>query len=80
MKLPFHPTNLVPDPVTNIFHKGYQRVSFYKFNSDDERPVVVLNKENSNLLKNIVSIGYQEDGSWVFTASEDKTVRLWDMR
>ena len=68
-------------PLTlTVWHQGYQRVSFYKMNSDDERPVVVLNKENSNLLKNIVSIGYESSGSWVFTASEDKTVRLWDMR
>ena len=42
--------------------------------------MVVMNKENSNLLMNILAIGYQDEGSWVYTASEDKTVRLWDIK
>lgn len=31
-------------------------------------------------VKNTVSIGFQEKGSWMYTAGEDKTLKLWDMR
>jgi WD40 repeat protein len=58
---------------------GYQRVSFYNISKESNQPIVILNKENSNLNKNIVSIGFQNKGHWIFTAGEDRTIKIWDM-
>ena len=30
--------------------------------------------------KNIMALGFQEDGSWMFTAGEDGIVRVWEIR
>lgn len=32
------------------------------------------------IVKNTVAIGFQEKGCWMYTAGEDKTVKIWDMR
>ena len=29
---------------------------------------------------NITSMGFQKDGKWLFTGSEDGTIKLWDLR
>ena len=30
--------------------------------------------------KNVTSIGFQEDGKWMYSGGEDKLVRIWDLR
>lgn len=29
---------------------------------------------------NVTAVGFQCDGRWMFTGSEDGTVKLWDVR
>ena len=29
---------------------------------------------------NVTALGYQKEGKWLFSASEDKTVKIWDVR
>ncbi len=57
---------------------GFQRVSLY----DISIPATVSNNQRliEGTLKNTVSIGFQEKGLWMFTAGEDKTIKLWDMK
>lgn len=31
-------------------------------------------------VKNTIAIGFQEKGAWMYTAGEDKTLKLWDMK
>ena len=30
--------------------------------------------------KNTVSIGFQEKGEWLYTAGEDKILKIWDIK
>ena len=30
--------------------------------------------------KNIMQLGFQEEGSWMFTVGEDGIVRVWEIR
>jgi len=55
---------------------GYQHVSIYDTMSQNQDPIYNL----EGTVKNTVSIGFQEKGSWMYTAGEDKTLKLWDMR
>jgi hypothetical protein len=44
--------------------------------SNNNQPL--LNVEGT--VKNTHAIGFQEQGHFMYTAGEDKTVKLWDMR
>ena len=55
---------------------GYQQVSIYDTTSNNQNALYTLD----SIMKNIVSVGFQEQGSWMYTAGEDKTIRIWDMK
>lgn len=56
--------------------KGYQQVCIYDINSSSAQPLLCV----EGTVKNTVSIGFSEKGLWMYTAGEDKTVKIWDMR
>lgn len=29
---------------------------------------------------NVTALGFHRDGQWMFTGSEDKTIKVWDLR
>lgn len=29
---------------------------------------------------NVTAVGYQKEGKWMYSASEDKSVKVWDVR
>ena len=45
----------------------------YDINSNNQKQI-------DGTTKNTVAIGFQEKGLWMYTAGEDKTVKLWDMK
>ncbi|KAK0163102.1 hypothetical protein PV327_006811 [Microctonus hyperodae] len=53
---------------------GYQNI----FMHDLDSPNAVLNYEGAS--KNVTSLGFQEDGKWMYTGSEDCSARIWDLR
>jgi G protein beta subunit-like protein len=57
-------------------NKGYNQVLIYDTMSNNNQ--ALLNVEGVH--KNTLSIGFQEQGHFMYTAGEDKTVKLWDMR
>lgn len=59
-----------------IKKKGYQHVSIYDVNSSNQQ--AVLNLDGTS--KNTVSIGFQEKGEWLYTAGEDKILKIWDIK
>jgi len=55
---------------------GYQHVSIYDVMSSNQQ--ALLNLEGTS--KNTVSIGFQEKGEWLYTAGEDKILKIWDIK
>lgn len=39
-------------------------------------PIVTFDGHNGN----VTSLGFQKDGKWLYSGSEDSTVRIWDLR
>ena len=52
---------------------GFQHIRLYDFLSSSP----IINFEGVS--KNVTAVGFQEDGKWMFTGSEDCRVRIWDM-
>ncbi|XP_058127549.1 protein LST8 homolog [Anopheles ziemanni] len=52
---------------------GYQHIRLYDLHSN--YPIVNF----EGVTKNVTSVGFQEDGKWMYTGGEDGKVRIWDM-
>ncbi|KAI5698838.1 hypothetical protein M8J75_012584 [Diaphorina citri] len=55
---------------------GYQHIRMYDFGSNNPNPVINC----EGVSKNVVEVGFQEDGKWMFTGGEDCRARIWDLR
>ncbi|XP_077298694.1 MTOR associated protein, LST8 isoform X2 [Arctopsyche grandis] len=55
---------------------GFQHVKMYDLVSSNPDPLYSYN----GITKNISKAGFQEDGKWMYTGSEDSTARIWDFR
>uniref|UniRef100_A0A1B6EK74 Target of rapamycin complex subunit lst8 n=1 Tax=Cuerna arida TaxID=1464854 RepID=A0A1B6EK74_9HEMI len=55
---------------------GYERIRIYDVNHSIDSALLTNNKFE----KNVLAIGIEEEGKWMYTAGEDNTVRLWDLR
>ncbi|XP_043271855.1 target of rapamycin complex subunit lst8 isoform X2 [Venturia canescens] len=55
---------------------GYQNIFMHDLASSN--PNTVLNYDGAS--KNVTSLGFQEEGKWMYTGSEDCSARIWDLR
>lgn len=55
---------------------GNSALQLYDINSNDERPILTYEGHSSN----ITALGFQRDQRWLYSCSEDSTVRIWDPR
>lgn len=55
---------------------GYQHVRTYDVNSNNSNPV--MNFEG--ISKNVTAVGFNDEGKWMFTGSEDCSAKIWDLR
>uniref|UniRef100_A0A452VBJ8 Target of rapamycin complex subunit LST8 n=1 Tax=Ursus maritimus TaxID=29073 RepID=A0A452VBJ8_URSMA len=55
---------------------GYQHIRMYDLSSNNPNPIISYDGVN----KNIASVGFHEDGRWMYTGGEDCTARIWDLR
>jgi len=55
---------------------GYQHVRMYDVNSSDMSPIINF----EGVSKNVVGVGFQRDGRWMYTASEDGSAKIWDIK
>mmetsp|Transcript_5355 Transcript_5355/g.7886 ORF Transcript_5355/g.7886 Transcript_5355/m.7886 type:complete len:343 (+) Transcript_5355:1-1029(+) len=55
---------------------GNPHVNLFDVNGSSERPVMSCDGHTSNVMK----VGFQKDQKWLYTGSEDGTVRIWDSR
>lgn len=55
---------------------GNPLIQLFDVNSIDERPVVTYEGHTSN----VMSVGFQTEQRWIYSCSEDGSVRVWDQR
>jgi len=55
---------------------GNPNVSLYEINTSNARPVTTFDGHTGN----VTAVGFQKDRKWMFTGSEDGTVKIWDIR
>nr|CAI5845581.1 unnamed protein product [Callosobruchus analis] len=55
---------------------SYQHIYMYDLTSNN--PNAIVNYEGTS--KNVTSVGFQEDGKWMYSGGEDCRARIWDLR
>jgi len=55
---------------------GYQHIRMFDLTSGNLNPVV----NYEGISKNIMTVGFQEDGRWMYTGGEDCSARIWDLK
>lgn len=55
---------------------GNPHIRIYEVNSNNPQPVSSFERHTNN----VTAIGFQKDGKWMYSGSEDGTVRIWDLR
>jgi len=55
---------------------GNPHVRFFEINSYNSSPVTSFDGHTGN----VTALGFQKDGKWMYTGSEDGTVKIWDLR
>lgn len=51
-------------------------MQLFDLRSIDEKPLLTMDSHSNN----VTSVGFQRDMKWLFSASEDGTLRIWDPR
>ncbi|KAJ3674684.1 hypothetical protein LUZ60_005300 [Juncus effusus] len=55
---------------------GNPHIRLFDVNSNSPQPVISYDSHTSN----VMAVGFQCDGNWMYSGSEDGTVRIWDLR
>ncbi len=55
---------------------GNPLIQLFDVNSNDEKPVLTYEGHSTN----VTTVGFQKDQKWLFSSSEDGTIRIWDPR
>jgi len=55
---------------------GYQHIRMFDVNNTKPNPVVNF----EGVSKNVMAVGFQDEGRWMYTGGEDCTVKIWDLR
>jgi G protein beta subunit-like protein len=55
---------------------GNPNIHVFDINSNDDKPIRVYEGHTNN----VTTVGFQKDLKWLYSCSEDGTVRIWDTR
>eukprot|EP01032_Pedospumella_encystans_P022482 gene22482-25472_t len=55
---------------------GNPMIQLFDVNMVDERPLITYDSHTNN----VTTVGFQRDQKWIYSCSEDGTVRVWDTR
>lgn len=53
---------------------GNPQIQLFDVNSVEEKPILTYEGHTSN----VTTIGFQKDQKWLYSSSEDGTIRMWD--
>jgi len=67
--------NITPDKKF-LAVAGNPHVRLYEINSNNPNPVTSFDGHTGN----VTAVGFQKDRKWMYTGSEDGTVKIWDIR
>jgi len=55
---------------------GNPHIRFYEANTNNNNAAMSYDGHKTN----VTAIGFQRDGKWMFSGSEDHTIKIWDLR
>lgn len=55
---------------------GNPQIRLFEVNSNNSQPLLTYDGHTSN----VTAVGFQKDSRWMFSGSEDGTVKIWDLR
>ncbi|XP_042496968.1 target of rapamycin complex subunit LST8 isoform X2 [Telopea speciosissima] len=55
---------------------GNPHIRLFEVNSNSPQPVISYDSHTNN----VMAVGFQCDGNWMYSGSEDGTVKIWDLR
>jgi G protein beta subunit-like protein len=55
---------------------GNPSIQLFDVNAIDEKPLITYDGHSNN----VTTVGFQRDQKWIYSSSEDGTVRVWDTR
>lgn len=55
---------------------GHPHIRLFEVNTSNPNPVTSFDGHKSN----VTALGFQREGKWMYTASEDNTIKIWDLR
>lgn len=55
---------------------GNPQVNIYDVNSNHDSPLISLEGHTQN----VTDLGFQQDGKWILSCSEDGSIKVWDIR
>jgi len=55
---------------------GNPHVKLFEANTNNSSPVTSFDGHTTN----VTALGFQKDGKWMYTGSEDGTIKIWDLR
>jgi len=67
--------DITPDG-TMLVAGGYQHIRMYDLTSGNLNAVV----NYEGITKNVMAVGCQEEGKWMFSGGEDCSARIWDLK
>eukprot|EP01094_Clydonella_sp_ATCC50884_P014112 TRINITY_DN2447_c0_g1_i1.p1 TRINITY_DN2447_c0_g1~~TRINITY_DN2447_c0_g1_i1.p1 ORF type:complete len:334 (-),score=84.66 TRINITY_DN2447_c0_g1_i1:162-1085(-) len=77
---------LNPDSQVNKLHitpskefvaaAGNPYIRFFEANTNNPSPIMSFDGHSGN----VTGIGFQEDGKWMYSCSEDSSIKIWDLR
>ena len=55
---------------------GNPHIRLFEINTNNPNPVTSFDGHTAN----VTALGFHREGNWMFTGSEDKTIKIWDLR
>jgi len=55
---------------------GNPKINLYDVNSRDDSPILSFDGHTGN----VTELGFQKDCKWLYSCSEDGTIKIWDLR